>query len=91
MFGENLEFELVFSPRALKDLKALDYYIQKRVKKAVSKLTYYPSDCEIIKLKGGKESELRLRVGNWRVVFEYHFSEKKVYVLMIKHRREVYR
>ena len=85
------EFELIFSPRALKDLKALDKNVQKRIKKATAKLEQYPPVADIIKLEGGAGTELRLRVGAWRVTFEYYFEEKQAHILRVKHRREAYR
>lgn len=87
----NWEYEIVFSPRAMRDLRALDQNIQKRIKIAITKLAQFPPKCDVIKLHGGKGSELRLRVGDWRVTFEYDFKEKQVHVLTIKHRREAYR
>lgn len=87
----NWEFEIILSPRAVKNLKALDHSNQKRVKNAIHKLAQFPPKCDVIKLHGGKGSELRLRVGNWRVTFEYDFKEKQVHVLTIKNRREAYR
>jgi mRNA interferase RelE/StbE len=66
MFGVSWEFELIFSPHALKDLKALDKNVQKRIKKATAKLEQYPPVADIIKLEGGTGTELRLRVGVWR-------------------------
>ncbi len=59
----NWEFEIIFSPRAMKNLKVLDQNIQKRIKIEITKLTKFPPRCDVIKLHGGKASEFRLRVG----------------------------
>ena len=87
----NSEFEVIFSPKALKDLKSLDKAIQIRIKEAVLKLTYFPPNADILKLKGGQGNEFRLRVGDWRVLFEYRFQEKEIHLLTIKNRRDVYK
>lgn len=87
----NLEFEIVFSPRAVRDLKALDKNVQTRIKAAITGLACFPPRGDVIKLRGGQGTELRLRVGDWRVMFEYAFTEGQVYILAIKHRREAYR
>lgn len=50
----NWTFDIVFSPKALKDLKALDKDIQARIKAAVIRLAYFPPTCNVVKLKGGK-------------------------------------
>ena len=86
----NWEFEIIFSGKAIKSLKELDRLTQARMKEAISRLANYPPQGDITKLKGG-QSELRLRVGDWRITFEYRFKEKQVSILTIKHRREAYR
>lgn len=86
----NWEFEIVFSEKAVKSLKELDRQNQVRIKDAILKLANYPPQGDIAKLKGGR-GELRLRVGDWRITFEYSFKEKQVSILTIKHRREAYR
>jgi len=86
----NWDFEVIFSPKGLKNLKLLDKQSQMRIKEAIDRLAYYPPKGDVIKLKGG-QNELRLRVGDWRITFEYLFSERQVNILTIKHRREAYR
>ena len=86
----NWEFEIDFSEKAVKNLKELDRHTQTRMKEAISRLSNYPPQGDITKLKGGQD-ELRLRVGDWRITFEYNFKEKQVTILTIKHRREAYR
>jgi mRNA interferase RelE/StbE len=87
----NWEFEVVLSPKALRNLKRLDRNIQKQIKVAINKLAKYPPKCHVIKLRGGSGSELRLRVGDWWIIFEYDFSQKQVNVLTIKHRGKAYK
>jgi mRNA interferase RelE/StbE len=80
----NWEFEVVLSPKALRNLKRLDRNIQKQIKVAINKLAKYPPKCHVIKLRGGSGSELR-------IIFEYDFSQKQVNVLTIKHRGKAYK
>lgn len=87
----NSEFEIIFSPKALKDLRSIDKITQIWIKEAILKLNRFPPHADIIKLKGGQGNELRLRVGDWRVVFEYRFQEKEVFILTIKNRRDAYK
>jgi len=88
--GVNWEFEVIFSPKALKHLKLVDKQAQIRIKEAIEILAHYPPKGDVVRLKGS-QSQLRLRVGDWRVTFEYDFSHKEVHILTVKHRREVYR
>ncbi len=87
----SLEFDIIFSPKAFKDLKNLDKPTQIRIKEAVTRLKQVPPQADVQKLKGGQGNEFRLRVGDWRVVFEYQFQEKEVYILTIKNRRDAYK
>jgi len=59
MSGVSWEFEIVFSPRATRDLKALEKSIQIRIKNAVTGLAFFPPKGDVIKLKGGQGGELR--------------------------------
>jgi len=47
-----------------------------------------PSNCK--KLVGG-ERDWRVRVGDYRVLYEIDDAEKSVRILNVKHRREAYR
>ena len=47
-----------------------------------------PSGC--IQLKGG-DGELRIRVGDYRVIYDVQADELAILVLRVEHRREVYR
>jgi mRNA interferase RelE/StbE len=91
MFGVNSEYDIIFSPRALRDLKPIDKATQINIKEGILKLKQFPPQADILKLKGGQGNELRLRVGDWRVIFEYRFQEKEVYILTIKNRRDAYK
>lgn len=87
----NSEFEIIFSPKALKQFKNLDRAVQIRIKEGIIKLAEYPPQADVIKLKGGLGNELRLRVGNWRIIFEYQLKDRQVYILTIKNRRDAYK
>jgi mRNA interferase RelE/StbE len=39
----------------------------------------------------GRENAYRIRIGNYRIVYEVHVTEVVVYVVGIAHRREIYR
>ncbi|MDI6907909.1 MAG: type II toxin-antitoxin system RelE/ParE family toxin [Thermoanaerobacterales bacterium] len=86
-----MEFEIVFSPRAIKQLKHLERSLQIRVRRAIeSGLRTFPPRGDILKLEGYK-GRYRLRVGDWRVTFRYRFEVKEVHIAEIRHRREAYR
>lgn len=76
MSGKNLEFEVIFSPKAIKQLKHLEKDVQLRIKSAIeNSLRSFPLQGDIIKLEGYK--------GRYRL--------REVHIAEIKHRREAYR
>jgi mRNA interferase RelE/StbE len=80
---------IVFAPEAAKELDALDWTVRGRVEKALDLLAVDPLALrnQIKRLKG--DTAMRLRVGDWRVIFELQRGE--IVILAIAHRSEVYR
>jgi mRNA interferase RelE/StbE len=81
---------LFFTDPALKDLAGLDPPIRDLVHKALDRLLTHPESAELGKVKR-KPGTWRLRVGDWRILLEPHWTEKIIYVMRIEHRRQVYR
>lgn len=91
MSGKNLEFEIIFSPKAVRQLKGLEKKVQKRIRAAIeTSLRPFPPRGDIIKLEG-RGGRYRLRVGDWRVTFRYRFERREVHIAEVVHRREAYR
>lgn len=75
---------------ASRDLRNLDSTIRIRVLRALRTLaTNYPSG-DIKKLKGSSD-RLRLRVGDWRVIFAVEIENKALRILRVRRRDEAYR
>jgi len=80
---------IVLSPEAAREFDALDSTVRQRVEKALDQLALDPLALrnQIKRLKG--DAAMRLRVGDWRIIFDVRAGE--IVVLAIAHRREVYR
>jgi mRNA interferase RelE/StbE len=79
-------FDLRFSPRALKDLRGLQASDQQRVLAAIERLRdNLKGD---VKKLTAHTPEYRLRVGDFRVLFDVSGSEIQIY--RIRHRRDAY-
>lgn len=74
---------------AEKDLKKLGKKDQVFVIRAVRDLELAPKLGR--KLKDPKIGTYRYRVGNYRIVYDIDHSQEEIYILRIRHRREVYR
>ena len=84
-----MAYTVELSNGAKQDLAALPPDLQTRIGKALRKLEANARPSGVKKLKG--EDAYRLRVGDYRVLYEVH--DKRLFVLVVKigHRREVYR
>jgi mRNA interferase RelE/StbE len=80
---------IVFTPEAAREFEALDSTVKERVEAALDQLALAPLSLrnQIKRLKG--QTGLRLRVGDWRIIFQLRSDE--ILVLMIAHRSEAYR
>lgn len=64
--------------------------VRRRVKEAIDELVSDPTPLGATRLRG-RENSYRIRIGNYRLVYEVHATEIVVYVVGVAHRREVYR
>jgi len=82
-----MNYEVVFKPRALKDLKALPVAESHRiVRKAEALQDDLAGD---VKKLTGFTPEFRLRVGDYRVLFEVEGAQVVVY--RVRHRKDAYK
>jgi mRNA interferase RelE/StbE len=85
-----MSYVVVFSRRAEKEVLDLDASMFGRVKKAVDGLRENPRPPGVRKLKG-RDSDWRVRVGSYRIVFSIDDSTKTVAVHRVTDRKDVYR
>jgi mRNA interferase RelE/StbE len=76
--------------RAQRQYDALDRPVRKRLNRDIEALAKDPRPPGSIRLAGG-HGLLRIRVGDWRVIYEVHDDEVLVLVVELGHRREIYR
>ena len=83
-------YEVRISKAADKELQRLPEKLQKRIVDAAEALEENPRPHGSIKLVG--EDDLwRIRVGEYRIVYEIHDDVLIVLVVRIGHRRDIYR
>lgn len=81
----------VFLERAAeKQLKQLSAKLHDRVVAAIQALGKNPRPTSCRKLTG-TEDDWRIRVGDYRVVYEIDDARREIRVNRVRHRREVYR
>lgn len=79
-----------FKPSVEKDLQSLSKSLVSRVMERIESLKDEPFPRQAIKLSGA-ERLYRLRVGEYRIVYEVDIQIKQVTIHYVRHRREVYR
>ncbi|QPK83925.1 type II toxin-antitoxin system RelE/ParE family toxin [Corynebacterium qintianiae] len=85
-----MSYTITYVPSAAKAIRKLDRSTARRLLDAIESLASDPRPPGSIQLKGGS-GEFRIRVGDYRVVYDIHHDELVVLVLRVGHRREVYR
>jgi len=85
-----MTYAISYAPSAAKAIRKLDRPTARRLLEAIGALAGDPRPSGCIQLKGG-DGELRIRVGDYRVVYDVQDEELVVLALRVGHRREVYR
>jgi mRNA interferase RelE/StbE len=86
-----VSYEIEWTTRALRELRKLDKAAARRVLRAVTRLADDPRPAGVRALVGEPSGTLRLRVGDYRVVYPVEEGRIVVTVVRVGHRREVYR
>lgn len=82
-------YRIVFAPRAVRDFRALAPEVQRRLKPRIDALAHNPRP-RGAKALSGDDGLLRLRVGDYRIVYQVEGHTLTVLILKVGHRREVY-
>lgn len=83
-------YSVEFKQSVSKDLKKIQRRIVESILVKIEKLKTDPYKSDIKKLFGTK-SFFRLRVGDYRIIFQILSAEKKIIVFYIRHRKDVYK
>lgn len=80
---------IVASKTFARQFEKLDAEVQQRVLTKVESLDRELKTRRHERLQG--RSEYKLRVGNWRVLYDFNVSKDELLLLTVRHRSEVYR
>lgn len=83
-------YEVLLERGAEKDLKELPAEVFGRTIRAIRALSQVPRPPGSRKLTGSK-NDWRIRIGDYRAIYEINDNGKQVRVFRIRHRKEVYR
>ena len=83
-------YEVQFATLAAKEFRSLPPELKHRTSAAIDGLSQDPRPPGVRKLVG-HERLYRIRVGQYRVVYEIDDKEQLIRITRVRHRREVYR
>ncbi|MBA2593194.1 MAG: type II toxin-antitoxin system RelE/ParE family toxin [Pseudomonadota bacterium] len=82
-----MKYDLSFKPRSVRDLKRLPAEVRRRIIQKVEEMT--EDLAGDVKQLTNFSLEYRLRVGDYRILFE--IEDDTIVVYRVRHRREAYR
>ena len=83
-------YSLIVKPSVEKDFRRLSHDVIPRLTQKIESLKANPFPHQVEKLSGA-ERLYRVRVGDYRIVYEVDPSLKQVTIQHVRHRREAYR
>lgn len=85
------KYSVIILPKATNGLSRIDKHIAKRI---TDKLTWLSENVEIINtlpLAGELSGLFKLKVGDYRAIYELNHNKKVITVHKIGHRRDIYK
>ena len=86
-----MPYLVIFTPEAEGDLQKVEPQVAQRI---LIKVGWLARNCESLDhkpLSGEFKGLFRLRVGDYRVIYSIDSSSKRINILLIGHRRDIYK
>lgn len=84
-------YRIIILPNAYEGLAGLDKAIAQRVTNRLDWLAENIGSIRPLPLKGSLSGFCKLRVGDWRIIYEVVHDERAIYIHKVGHRREIYK
>jgi mRNA interferase RelE/StbE len=84
-------YTVTILPAALRTIQSLPRNLRERIRDKIDSLAENPRPHGIKSLQGSQKGHLRLRVGDYRILYRVEDDRLLVLVVAVGHRREVYR
>ncbi len=85
-----MSFEIFYAKSVQKDIKNIDSKTKEKIRKSIEKLKNFPNITNIKSLKSHPLADYRLRVSDYRILFDVDWENKKIFILKIGHRKDIY-
>jgi mRNA interferase RelE/StbE len=85
-----MAYEIFIEKKAEKDLRKLPKNYQKKIIQKILNLKNNPKPVDARKITSS-ENYYRIRVDDYRIIYEINYKEKRINIFRIRHRKEAYR
>ena len=85
-----MAYEIFIEKKAEKDLRKLPKNYQNKIIQKILNLKDNPKSTESRKITSS-ENYYRIKVGDYRIIYEINYKEKRINIFRIRHRKEAYR
>jgi mRNA interferase RelE/StbE len=82
-------YHITFTRSARKELEMLSTALQLRILEKIEQLQHNPAPHGCKKIKGSMQS-FRIRIGDYRVIYEVDSRKKNIDVAVVRHRQSAY-
>lgn len=82
-------YAINFKKRAIKDLEKINEPFYSNIKQAIYNLADEPRPTGFKKLKG--RDGYRIRVGNYRIIYDIYDQELIIEIIALGHRKDIYK
>lgn len=83
-------FKIIYPKSILMDLKKIAKNHLPQIKEGIKELENFPNISQIRRLVNHPVADYRLRIGDYRVLFDVNWDNNEILILKIGHRREIY-
>ena len=84
-------YKVIILPTAFEDLSRIDKPIAKRVTDKITWLSENLDNITPLPLKGNLSGFYKLKIGDWRALYEIDYDERVITVHKVGHRKEIYK
>jgi len=85
-----MAYEIFIEKKAEKDLRKLPKNYQKKIIQKILNLKNNPKPVDARKITSS-ENYYRIRVYDYRIIYDINYKEKRINIFRIRHRKEAYR
>ncbi len=85
-----MSYQVLIPEPVQKQIELLPQKIQNRIIEKLLELKENPNPRGSKKMSGS-QNEYRIRIGDYRLIYEINYSEFRIVTLLCKHRKDIYR